>query len=184
MNRRILIVLILAAISTFLTVYTVFLIFHSTPPVTFGGSSNPVSAYNGPVETLVGAHSGTIPMTFAVVGWLLTGYELFAERKKEISQILRTEISGKRDHWNIYNVFKGKGGARRLTILEALSTPRQRNEVAKLTNTDWKEVERNVRILESANLVRTGSPRTTFPFFELTEEGDNLLKKIAPAIES
>ncbi len=184
MNRRILTVLILVVISTVLTFYTLFLIFFRYLPVTFDGSSNPVSTYNGPVDTLVGIHSATIPMTFAVVGWLLAGYELFAERKKEISQILRTKVSGKRDHWNLYNVFKGKGGARRLTILEALSTPRQRNEVAKLTNTDWKEVERNIRILESANLVRTGPSKTTFPYYELTEQGEDLLKKIAPVIES
>ncbi|MCL5408331.1 MAG: hypothetical protein M1518_03085 [Candidatus Thermoplasmatota archaeon] len=126
---------------------------------------------------------GSIFLTLSVMGWLLTGYELFAERKKEISHILRTTVSGRKDHWGIYNVFKGKGGARRLTILESLNVPRQRNEVAKITATDWKEVDRNIRILESANLIRTGQSGTPYPRYELTEEGHELLEKIASVVQ-
>ena len=182
MKRSVAIVLSLALLSTILSVYTI-LITSRPNPAFFAGSTNSVTTTNGPMFVSVAYPVESIFLSLSVVGWLLTGYELFAERKKEISHILRTTVSGRKDHWGIYNVFKGKGGARRLTILESLDVPRQRNEVAKMTSTDWKEVDRNIRILESANLIRMGQSGTPYPRYELTEEGQELLKKITSVVQ-
>ncbi|MCL5874588.1 MAG: hypothetical protein M1161_04530 [Candidatus Thermoplasmatota archaeon] len=183
MSKRYAVILFLAAFSTVFTAYTVLLLSYPASVGTIFASKS-TSIINGSAIPVLGLQSVPIPLSLSVAGWLLTGYEIFAERRKQISQILRTRISGSRDNWNVYRVFKGKGGARRLTILESLDVPRQRNEVAKLTNTDWKEVDRNIRILESANLVRLRTAKTSFPFYELTEQGEELLEKISAVVES
>ena len=183
MSRGTLKLVIFATFSSIFTVLTVLLAIHS---------ASIISVYNSRSTTVVnGASQAEFMSPFfptslgiSVIGWLLTGYELFAERRKEISRIIRTTFSGKRDHWNLYNIFKGKGGVRRLTILETLSVPRQRNEVARITNTDWKEVDRNFRILESANLIKTTVSKTPFPLYVLTDEGKDLLETISNVVES
>jgi DNA-binding MarR family transcriptional regulator len=183
MSKRYPIILFLTVFSSAFTIYTLLLlIYPASTASTFASKSTTLT--NGYALPVMGLQSVSFPLSLSVAGWLLTGYELFAEKRKQISHILKTRISGGRDRWNVYNIFKGKGGARRLTIMESLNVPRQRNEVAKLTNTDWKEVDRNIRILEAANLVRLRTAKTAFPFYELTEQGEELLEIISTEVES
>lgn len=186
MNRRALEILSLVSFSAIFSALAVILIVQQRPDVFMGSlnSSSLSGSFAKASQVYLSYQPATVATTLSVAGWLLTGYELFAERKKQISHILRTRVSGRRDRWNIYNLFKGRGGTRRLTILESLEVPRQRNEVAKITNTDWKEVDRNMRILESANLVRTEVAKKSYPLYELTEAGEDLLEKIRSAIEN
>ena len=50
-----------------------------------------------------------------------------------------------------------------------LSVPRMKSEIAKITTTDWKEVDRNIRILSSVDLVKTEFIHGSFSVYELTE---------------
>jgi predicted transcriptional regulator len=63
-------------------------------------------------------------------------------------------------------------------IMEVLDGPKKRSEVAKLTYADWKEVDRNIRILESVGLVRVREDGKHRTFYELTEQGKNLVERI------
>lgn len=176
-------VVLLTIISITLTLYTV-LIFNHLMSYSVYQAASKHSVLNGQAGLLLVRSSETLPLWASTFSWLLTGYELFAERKKKITKILKNRPVVKGDHWNVYRIFKRIGGARRLTIMGALTVPRQRNEIARITETDWKEVDRNIRILESANLVRERSVKKTYPLYELTEEGMKLLETIAPAIQS
>lgn len=173
-----------AILSAALTVVTIAIIYpqtlHTTPIATNGGR-----IFGGLAQMLVVRYPyAQVFLSLSTVGWLLTAYQVFAQRRKDVARLLRKDISGRRDNWEIYNTFKGRGGVRRLTIMESLSIPRQRSEVASITNTDWKEVDRNIRILESANLVRARVSKAPYPSYELTDQGQELLKKISSAVES
>lgn len=93
------------------------------------------------------------------------------------------KLSGKEDGLAIYNIFKGRGGNRRLLIMESLKVARMRNEIAKITNTDWKEVDRNIRILCSFNLVKTDFVHGSFSVYEMTERGKEILRIIETVLE-
>lgn len=183
MSRRNLLIIVMTIFSTVLTVYTILLL-STESASTMSSQFYTNGLTNGQARSVLIFPPGYIPLISSITGWLLTGYEIFAERRKKISHMIRTRISGRSDRWKIYEIFKGKGGARRLTILESLDVPRQRNEVARLTNTDWKEVARNIKILESANLVRVSNTKTSYPSYVLTDQGEELLKGIAAVIES
>ena len=183
MSRGTLKLAIFATFSSVFTVLTVLLAIYSTSSISVYNSGSKAVVY-GASQAEFWSPFFPPSLGISVIGWLLTGYELFAERRKEISRIIRTTFSGKKDNWNLYNIFKGKGGVRRLTILETLSVPRQRSEVARITNTDWKEVDRNFRILESANLIKTTVSKTPFPLYDLTDEGKDLLETISNVVES
>lgn len=176
-------VVLFTSISITLTAYTLLVFIHPLSYSVFQASSNR-TLLNGREELLSVGSPGTIPLFSSIICWLLTGYELFAERRKKITRILKNSPAVKGDHWKVYRIFKGTGGTRRLTIMGALTVPRKRNEIARITETDWKEVDRNIRILESANLVRERPVKRTYPLYELTEEGMKLLETIAPAIQS
>ena len=122
------------------------------------------------------------PLLLATFGWLISGYELFTIRKKSISRVILKEVSGKGDGWALYNTFKGKGGARRLAMMEILETPMIRSEIADIVGMDWKEVDRNIKILESVDLVKTQYSHGSTSVFELTNKGKNVLEKVKSAI--
>ncbi len=118
-----------------------------------------------------------------VGGLLIVGYDLLSKKRKDIAYFVKKEISGEKDRLVIYRIFRSKGGTRRIMIMEALDGPKKRSEVAKFTNIDWKEIDRNIKILESVGLVRASTNGKHTVFYELTEHGQNLLENIRARLE-
>lgn len=177
------IILSLAVFSTVFTILSALIIFHINGSLT-SSTSYSSEMYSAKLETaIIRFPYAPASITLSVVGWLLTGYELFSKREKDVSTILRKEVSGKRDRWEIYHLFKGRGGARRLTIMESLDMPRHRSEIANKTDTDWKEVDRNIKVLETANLVKMELSKDSSVLYELTEEGEKVLHTIMSRIK-
>lgn len=125
-----------------------------------------------------------IPISTSVLGWLIIGYELISQRKNEISKILRKKLPENWDNRALCDAFRGRGGPRRLSIMENLGTPKLRNEIAQLTGTDWKEVDRNIRILESIDLVRIQYNHGMVSVFELTGKGKEFLNLVETEIRA
>ena len=78
---------------------------------------------------------------------------------------------------NVYDLMvKMRGGNSRLELLRNLESPRQRNELSQLTGMDWKEVDRQVNLLQSYGLVSVYVESGSVKMFKLTEQGHLFLK--------
>lgn len=73
---------------------------------------------------------------------------------------------------------KMRGSGPRLSLLRNLEEPRHRFELAKVTGMDWKEVDRQLRILENYGLARIMAQSGTVKLYQITEQGRVLLKLI------
>ncbi len=76
-----------------------------------------------------------------------------------------------------------RGGTSRLAMMRELETPQYRGRMAELTGLDWKEVDRNMRLLQSHHLVSEVSQIASIKLYALTAEGRRLLGFIEDGIE-
>lgn len=170
MDRRIITILLLIALSAGSTFYGIYLILTFQFAVT--GSVKSFS-----MSTLVVKQRPYFlaPIAIGILGWLTTIYEVITLRKRDFVGSLREKMSREGFDREVFRTFSGRGGARRLEIMRSLKTPRLRNEIAKLINSDWKEVDRNVKILESMDLVKVQFSHGPMAVYHLTEGGKELL---------
>ena len=178
MDRKIIAILLLIAMSEASTLYGIFLIltFHYT---VVNGPSSPsmVAAIVMPQPFFL------IPVSIGIIGWLATVYEVVSFRKGDLDGTLRRKMSSEGFDRNVYRIFSARGGPTRLAIMNALETPKLRNEIANITNKDWKEVDRNIKILESANLVKKQYSHGSLSVYNLTESGKELIGIIQTQFE-
>jgi DNA-binding transcriptional ArsR family regulator len=71
-----------------------------------------------------------------------------------------------------------KGGVTRLSILKALSSPKDRLQLAKELDLDWKTVDRHIHVLNKYGFVRETSAYGSIVLYGLTKQGEILLKLI------
>ncbi len=78
---------------------------------------------------------------------------------------------------NVYDLMvKMRGGNSRLQLLRNLESPRQRNELSQMTGMDWKEVDRQVNLLQTYGLVSVYAKSGSVKMFKLTEQGQLFLR--------
>jgi len=70
---------------------------------------------------------------------------------------------------------KMKGGATRIKVLNTLSTPKDRLQLAEELGVDWKTVDRHVQILNRYGFVREQAAYGTVRLYEVTPIGKMLL---------
>lgn len=170
LNNRDLILFLTICLSVTSSVYGIILIIISFKLNTsLGGSIS---------DTLVRYSLGAILLSIGTMGWIATLYQLTLLGEKRILNSLRREFLGNENHREIYKVFASRGGFKRISIMESMKEPRLRNEIARTTKTDWKEVDRNLRILKSINLVKVQSLHESVSVYELTEQGREVLHEI------
>lgn len=178
MDRKIITILLLLALSEASTLYGIFLFltFHYT---VVNGSNTPSMT----ASVVMPQPYFLIPVSIGVIGWLATVYEVVSFRKGDLSGTLRRKMSSEGFDRSVYRIFSTRGGPTRLAIMLALDTPKLRNEIANITNKDWKEVDRNIKILESANLVKIQFSHGSMSVYNLTESGKELMGIIQNQIE-
>jgi hypothetical protein len=77
---------------------------------------------------------------------------------------------------DVFELFmKMKGGATRIRVLNTLSTPKDRLQLAEELGVDWKTVDRHVQILNRYGFVREQSAYGTVKLYEVTPMGKMLL---------
>lgn len=169
-------ILILITLSAAATLYTIFLLLATNNP-TLSGSPG---IYSGPAASkdTISRSFIAVPMYLGILGWVLTVYEAVSTKRYEFNGILRKIIISEGFDSDIYRIFSSRGGSKRLAIMQALETPKLRNEIAIITNIDWKEVDRNIRILEAANLVKMQFSHGSLSVYRLTETGKDLVNTI------
>jgi DNA-binding HxlR family transcriptional regulator len=73
---------------------------------------------------------------------------------------------------------KMRGSGSRLTLLKSIEEPRHRLELAEITGIDWKEVDRQLKVLENYGLARVTAHSGSIKLYQITEQGRLLLKLI------
>ena len=72
-----------------------------------------------------------------------------------------------------------KGAQSRLTLLANLNEPRHKTELSTLTGLDWKEVDREIKLLERFGLISLYAQSGSVKMYKLSEQGKLLLKLIS-----
>ncbi len=170
MKRKIITILLFIAFSAVCTLYGMSLILAFSHTVPTGSRS--ITR----VSTITVMHQYfIIPIFIGVLGWLATVYEILTLKESETIKTLRKKMSREGYDKSVYRIFSARGGASRLAILQSLDSPKLRGEIARMTGSDWKEVDRNVKILELANLVKIHYSHGSVLVYTLTENGKRLL---------
>jgi predicted transcriptional regulator len=76
-----------------------------------------------------------------------------------------------------------KGARSRLTLLKYLGEPRHKSELSTLSGLDWKEVDRELKLLEHFGLISLHVQSGSVRIYKLSEQGKLLLKLIAELTE-
>jgi DNA-binding HxlR family transcriptional regulator len=73
---------------------------------------------------------------------------------------------------------KMRGSGSRLSLLKSMEEPKHRLELAEITGIDWKEVDRQLKVLENYGLARVTAQSGSVKLYQITEQGRILLKLI------
>lgn len=166
-------ILLLAAFSMASILYGFFLFLAPHNALSHSGDYTFVSA--GAVVLTKGQPSSLLLISAGVLGLFATFYGTLYPDHTLSKGSMRKQMSNHGFDRNVYRIFSGRGAPTRIAIMYSLETPRLRNEIACMTNTDWKEVDRNIRILESADLVNIEFSHGSLSVYCLTESGRELL---------
>jgi DNA-binding HxlR family transcriptional regulator len=80
---------------------------------------------------------------------------------------------------DVYDLMvKMRGSSSRLSLLKSLEEPKHRLELAEVTGIDWKEVDRQLKVLENYGLARVSAQSGAVKLYQITEQGRVLLKLI------
>lgn len=138
---------------------------------TTGPASVPPPPVSGPLEIF-----WTYSPPFSIIGWAVVGLATFQGRGKRQNRFRKAFVQ-QGFSADIYNLMMGmRGGSSRLALLRTLEAPRHRNELSEMTGIDWKEVDRQVGVMENYGLVKVYAESGTVKLFQITEQGRLLLK--------
>lgn len=120
--------------------------------------------------------SYSLPLSLG--GWSAVALVSFQGRLDRRSQVKRLFLRQGLDS-NVYDLMIGmRGGTSRLTLLQQMAAPRHRQELSELTGIDWKEVDRELGLLEKYGLVKIYAQSGTVRLYQVTEQGSLLVKLI------
>jgi predicted transcriptional regulator len=72
-----------------------------------------------------------------------------------------------------------KGAQSRVSLLANLNEPRHKTELTRLAGLDWKEVDREIKLLERLGLISLYAQSGSVKMYKLSEHGKLLLKLIS-----
>ena len=129
-------------------------------------------------------------LPLAAVGWVAVGAVLFQGRitggvRRSRVKSLFASRGFPPDVFDLMVTMRG--GVSRITLLENMETPRNRLELSELTGIDWREVDREVSILEKYGLVKIYAQSGTVKMYQVTEQGKllrSLVEELAKRPES
>ena len=118
----------------------------------------------------------SVPLGLA--GWsavgLVTAGAHFGRKSRARSLFAARGFEGQ-----VYDLMIGmRGGGSRLALLRSMQEPRHRQELAVLTGIDWKEVDREVTVLEKYGLVKVYAQSGSVRMYQVTEQGRLLMKMV------
>jgi DNA-binding transcriptional ArsR family regulator len=127
---------------------------------TRGGPTNPFVFYAPPLS---------------IAGWIAVGLIVFQGRASRHSQI-KSLFARRGFGGDVYDLMIGmRGGGSRVSLLQNMDSPKHRLELSELTGIDWKEVDRQLAVLEKYGLVKVYAQSGTVKLYQVTEQGKLLL---------
>ena len=157
--------LLTAVLLVFSSAETIFAVIGS---VSFGGASQ-----SSPGGAPVFFWQYSVPLSLA--GWMFVGLSIVGGQYSNKSKV--RGIFAKRGFSSeVFDMMiRMRGGGSRLALLQGLQEPRHRQELAEVTGIDWKEVDRQISVLERYGLVKVYAESVTVRMYQLTEQGKLLL---------
>jgi DNA-binding transcriptional ArsR family regulator len=129
-------------------------------------SVNPVVGYSVPLS---------------VAGWVAVGLVAFQgrlsghSRRSQVKSVFAKMGFG----GDVYDLMVGmRGAGSRVSLLQNMETPKHRLELSELTGIDWKEVDRQLSVLEKYGLVKIQAQSGTVKLYQVTEQGKLLLNLV------
>lgn len=139
------------------------------------------AAFAGSVQTSPAASAAQNPFLslsfpLSLGGWSAVALVIFQGRTSRRSQARRLFLKQGLDS-DVYDLMIGmRGRTSRLALLQRMETPRHRQELSELTGIDWKEVDRELGLLEKYGLVKMYAQSGTVRLYQVTEQGSLLVK--------
>jgi hypothetical protein len=133
---------------------------------------------------LMGLHVPTNPVfgysfPLAAAGWVAVGLVLFQGRVSGRRSRVRSAFAKMGFGSDVFDLMMGmRGGGSRISLLENMESPKHRLELSKLTGIDWKEVDRQLSVMEKYGLVKVQAQSGTVKLYQVTEQGRLLLKLV------
>jgi hypothetical protein len=116
-----------------------------------------------------------LSICISLSSWLLTAIFAAAGRRGRRAPLMNYFIKSGFDE-DLYELFiKKRGKEARLRILKSLVTPKHRMQISRETGIDWKEVDRQVRILLEHNPISVFGSFSSITLYRLTDYGTSLL---------
>jgi predicted transcriptional regulator len=141
-----------------------------------------LGASSGPSQSTAGGPLGLFwqySVPFSTFGWAFVGLSVFAGRHGRKSQ-MRSLFEKRGFGSEVFDLMIGmRGGGSRLALLKGMQEPRHRQELADITGIDWKEVDRQIGVLEKYGLVKMYAQSGTVQIYQITEQGKLLLNLIS-----
>jgi len=140
-----------------------------------------VGVTSGPAQTSPGGPLSffwqySIP--FSIFGWAFVSLSIVGGQRHRKSQ-LKSLFAKRGFSGEVYDLMIGmRGGNSRLALLRGMQEPRHRQELADITGIDWKEVDRQITVLERYGLVKMYAQSGTVQVYHITEQGKLLLNLI------
>jgi hypothetical protein len=140
---------------------------------------------------VLGLHMQTGPVfgysiPLAAAGWVAVGGVLFQGRiaagfrRSRVRSLFASRGFG----LDVFDLMVTmRGGGSRITLLENMETPKNRLELSELTGIDWREVDREISILEKYGLVKIYAQTGTVKMYQVTEQG-KLLRSLVEELSN
>jgi len=111
----------------------------------------------------------------SIAGWIAVGLVVFQGRASRHSQV-KSLFARRGFGADVYDLMIGmRGGGSRVSLLQNMDSPKHRLELSELTGIDWKEVDRQLAVLEKYGLVKVYAQSGTVKLYQVTEQGKLLL---------
>jgi DNA-binding HxlR family transcriptional regulator len=140
-----------------------------------------LSASSGPSQSAPGGPFGLFwqySLPFSAFGWIFVGLSVLAGGHSRKSRI-RSLFAKKGFSGEVFDLMIGmRGGGSRLALLRGMQEPKHRQELADITGIDWKEVDRQIGVLEKYGLVKMYAQSGTVQIYQITEQGKLLLNLV------
>jgi predicted transcriptional regulator len=115
---------------------------------------------------VVGEILGMLALPVTALSWAIVGVAVMVDRNGR-SAMKKAGVDGE-----VYDILvKMRGAKSRLAILRSLDKPRHRSELAGITGLDWKEVDRDLELLEKYGIVALFAESGAIKIYGLTQQG-------------
>jgi hypothetical protein len=135
-------------------------------------------ALGNPYDTQALQQFVALAFPMAALSWAIVGLAFIVDRNGR-----RTLKKAGVDD-NVYDLMvKMKGAGSRLELLRSMDTPKHRSELAQVTGLDWKEVDRDLDLLEKYGIVAVYAESGAIKMYGLTQQGKLLLSLLGEILK-